>query len=291
MKPARADSPQAQVLRAACIQLNSRDDVAANVRAATDLIERAVAAGARLIVLPETWNYKGSLSGIHSAGETIDGPSTTRMKELAALHGVFILAGSFYERSDRRGRLFNTSVLFGPSGERLAEYRKLHLFDAVSDTVVYRESDVLRAGDEIVVAEVDGVPLGLSICYDLRFPELYVQLALRGARILAVPAAFTAFTGAAHWHVLLRARAVETGCFVLAADQAGFHTATNECFGHSLIVDPWGRVLAEVEEGAGFCIADLDLAQVGDARRVLPCLEHRRPDVYGRVAPEGGSGI
>jgi len=290
MSPPQAGSLPAEGLRVACIQLNSRDDVAANVRSATELIERAAAAGARLIVLPETWNYKGSLSGIRSAGETIDGPSTTRMKELAALHGVFILAGSFYERSDRRGRLFNTSVLFGPHGERLAEYRKLHLFDAVSDTVVYRESDVLRAGDEIVVAEVDGVPLGLSICYDLRFPELYVRLAIRGARILAVPAAFTAFTGAAHWHVLLRARAIETGCFVVAADQVGFHTTTNECYGHSLIVDPWGRLVAEVEEATGFCIADLDLTLAAEARAALPCLEHRRPDVYGSPMREGGAG-
>lgn len=289
MSPAQAGSRPADVLRAACIQLNSRDDVAANVRSATALIERAAAAGARLIVLPETWNYKGSLSGIRSAGEVIDGPSTTRVKELAVRHGVFILAGSFYERGDRRGRLFNTSVLFGPRGERLAEYRKLHLFDAVSGTVAYRESDVLQAGGEIVVADADGVPVGLSVCYDLRFPELYVQLALRGARVLAVPAAFTAFTGAAHWHALLRARAIETGCFVVAADQVGFHTATNECYGHSLIVDPWGRVIAEVEEGTGFCIADLDLTQVAEARTALPCLEHRRPDVYGCAAREGSA--
>lgn len=270
----------ARVLRVACVQLNSREDKAANLAAADGLIERAAAAGARLIVLPETWNYKGGARGILAAGEDLDGPSTTRMRELAALHEVHILAGSFYERSDGPDRLFNTSVLFGPHGERLAEYRKIHLFDAVSGTVVYRESDVLRAGDEMVLGEVEGITVGLSICYDVRFPELYVRLAARGARILALPAAFTAYTGAAHWHVLLRARAIETGCFVVAADQVGFHTATNECYGHSLVVDPWGRVITEVDDGIGLCLADLKMALVDQARGALPCLRHRRPDVY-----------
>lgn len=278
--PAGRSGGAPRTLRVACVQLNTRDDKAANLAAAAGLVERAAAAGARLVVLPETWNYKGGTAGILASGEDIDGPSTTRMRELAAEHGVYILAGSFYERGERPDRLFNTSVLIGPGGERLAEYRKVHLFDAVSDSVVYRESDLLQAGDRVVVADVDGVPLGLSICYDLRFPELYQRLALRGARILAAPAAFTAYTGTAHWHVLVRARAIETGCFVVAPDQVGFHTASNECYGHSLVVDPWGRVLAEVEEGTGICVADLDLALVDRVRAAVPSLAHRRPDVY-----------
>jgi predicted amidohydrolase len=269
-------------LRVACVQMNTRDDKAANLAAAAGLIERAAAdGGARLIVLPETWNYKGTHQGILDAGEDIDGPSTTRLRELAALHGIFLLAGSFYELTGRPGRLFNTSVLFGPHGERLAVYRKIHLFDAVSGTVVHHESGTLDAGDELVVAAVDGIDAGLSICYDLRFPEMYLKLALSGARILLVPSAFTAYTGAAHWHVLLRARAVETGCFVVAPDQVGFHTSAKECYGHSLVVDPWGRVLAEVEDGTGYCVADLDLALVDEVRAALPTLRHRRPDVYG----------
>lgn len=285
MNPDRAKPDHAggapPTLRVACVQLNTRDDKAVNLAAAAGFVERAAAAGARLIALPETWNYKGGTAGILASGEEIDGPSTSRLQELAALNDVFILAGSFYERGERPDRLFNTSVLIGPHGERLAEYRKVHLFDAVSDSVVYRESDVLQAGDRAVVADVDGVPLGLSICYDLRFPELYLRLTLRGARILAVPAAFTAYTGAAHWHVLVRARAIETGCFVVAPDQVGFHTASNECYGHSLVVDPWGRVLAEVDEGTGVCVVDLDLALVDSARAAVPSLAHRRPDVYG----------
>jgi predicted amidohydrolase len=273
-------APATPSLRVACVQLNTRDDKAANIAAAAGFIERAAAAGARLVVLPETWSFKGSSRGILEAGEELDGPSTTRMRELAELHGVYLLAGSFYELTGRPGRLFNTSVLFGPHGERLAVYRKIHLFDAVSDTVAYRESDALDAGDAIVLADIDGVPVGLSICYDLRFPELYAQLALRGARIFLVPAAFTAYTGAAHWHVLLRARAVENGCFVIAPNQVGFHTSTNECYGHSMVVDPWGRVLAEIEDGTGTCLADLDLARVDEVRAALPSLRHRRPDVY-----------
>lgn len=268
-------------LRVACVQLNTRDDTAANVAAASGFIERAAADGARLVVLPETWNYKGTHQGVLTAGEELDGPSTTRMRELAELHGIYVLAGSIYELSGRPGRLFNTSVLFGPRGERLAVYRKIHLFDAVSGEEVHRESSTLDAGDELAVASVDGVGVGLSICYDLRFPELYTQLALGGAGILLVPAAFTAYTGGAHWHVLLRARAIENGCFVVAPNQVGFHTPVKECFGHSLVVDPWGRVLAEVEDGTGICVADLDLSLVDQVRAALPNLQHRRPDVYG----------
>ena len=283
-----ADRPA--TLRVACVQLNSRDDVDANVRIAAELVERAAVAGARLIALPETWNYKGGLRGILGSGEELDGPSLSRMRELAAAFGVYLLAGSIYETTDRPGRFYNTSVLFGPDGAPVAEYRKLHLFDAVSGTVAYRESEVLDAGDQMVVADVDGVGVGLSICYDLRFPELYVRLALAGASVLAAPAAFTSHTGAAHWLVLVRARAIETGCFVLAPNQVGFHTRTNECYGHSLVVDPWGRVLSELEDRVGFCVADLDLDTVDETRKALPSLRHRRPEVYG-VSPEETPGV
>lgn len=282
-------SPSAPAtLRVACVQLNSRDDVEANVATASALVERAAAAGARLIALPETWSLKGRMCDILGGGEPLDGPSLSRMRELAGTLGVYVLAGSIYETTDRPDRFFNTSVLFGPGGERVAVYRKLHLFDAISGEVEYRESDVLDAGDEVVVAQVDGVGVGLSICYDLRFPELYQRLALSGARLLAVPAAFTAYTGAAHWHVLLRARAIETGCFVLAPDQVGFHTRRNECYGHSLIVDPWGRVKAEIEERVGICVADLGLGLVDEARSAVPSLQHRRPHAY--VSPTEAPG-
>jgi len=267
-------------LRVACVQLNTRDDVAANVAAATALVERAIAAGARLIALPETWAYKGRRSGIHEHAEPPDGPSNGALAALAATYGVFVLAGSHYEPSPTPGRAYNTSALFGPDGAVRALYRKIHLFDAVSGETVYRESDDLLRGEALVTADVDGVTVGLTICYDLRFPELYRSLALRGAQVLLVPAAFTAYTGAAHWEVLLRARAIENGCFVVAPDQVGEHLPGRECFGHSLIVDPWGAKLAEVEAGVGLCVADLELSRLDEVRAQLPSLAGRCPDAY-----------
>ncbi len=185
------------------------------------------------------------------------------------------------------GLVSNVSALFDPAGVLRAVYRKIHLFDVVSGAMRYDESEEVAPGEEIVTADVDtadGTPvrLGLSICYDLRFPGLYSSLALRGARILCVPSAFTAHTGAAHWEVLLRARAIENGCFVLAPDQVGEHLPGRDCFGHSMIVDPWGVVLAQVESSTGICVADLDLARLDVVREQIPSLEHRRPDVYDR---------
>ena len=267
-------------LRVACVQLNTRADVAENVAAATALVERAVAAGARLVALPETWAYKGPRAGILTHAEPLDGPSGTALATLAARHGVFVLAGSHYEPTPDPDRAYNTAVLFGPDGAVRAVYRKIHLFDAVSAGTTYRESDELLPGDALVTAEIDGLTVGLTICYDLRFPELYRALALRGAQVLLVPAAFTAFTGAAHWEVLLRARAVENGCFVVAPDQVGEHLPGRECFGHSMIVDPWGVKLAEVDSGVGVCVADLDPARLDEVRAQIPSLAGRRPDVY-----------
>ena len=272
-------------LRAACLQMNTRGDVAANVRSAEALVEEAAAAGARLVALPETWAYKGGREGIRASAQAADGPSNAALAQLAARLGIFVLAGSIYEPSPLPGRVFNTSALFGPDGGLRAVYRKIHLFDVIAGATVYRESDDVTPGTELVTVQIEPgeaapadpaetaapaapVTLGLTICYDLRFPELYRSLALRGAQILCVPAAFTAYTGAAHWEVLLRARAIENGCFVIAPGQVGEHLPGRACFGHSMIVDPWGTVLAEVQDGAGFCIADLDLGRA------------RRPDVY-----------
>jgi predicted amidohydrolase len=199
----------------------------------------------------------------------VDGPSNAALAQLAARLGIFVLAGSIYEPSPEPGRVSNTSALFGPDGGLLAVYRKIHLFDATAGATAYRESDDVSPGAELVTAEIDfgaavpghsaaaapaaPVTLGLTICYDLRFPELYRSLALRGAQVLCVPSAFTVYTGAAHWEVLLRARAIENGCFVIAPGQIGEHLPGRECFGHSMIVDPWGAVLAEVQDGVGFC--------------------------------------
>jgi len=284
-------------LRVACVQMNTRGDVAANVRAATTLVGEAAAAGARLVALPETWAYKGGRRGIRASAEAVDGASNAALAQLAARLGIFVLAGSIYEPSPEPGRVYNTSALFGPDGGLRVVYRKIHLFDVVAGTTVYRESDDVEPGAELVTAEIDPgeatarrpgeapapaapVTLGLTICYDLRFPELYRSLALRGAQILCVPSAFTAYTGAAHWEVLLRARAVENGCFVIAPGQVGEHLPGRDCFGHSMIVDPWGAVLAEVQDSVGFCVADLDLGRVAEVRAQIPSLQNRRPDVY-----------
>jgi len=272
-------------LRVAGVQMNTRGDVAANVRAAAALVEEAAAAGARLVALPETWAYKGGRRGIRATAEAVDGPSNAALAKLAARLGIFVLAGSIYEPAAEPGYVYNTSALFGPHGGLLGAYRKIHLFDVTAGTTVYRESDEVKPGADLVTVTIDSgaaapVTLGLTICYDLRFPELYRSLALRGAQVLCVPSAFTAYTGAAHWEILLRARAVENGCFVIAPGQVGEHLPGRACFGHSMIVDPWGTVLAEVQDGAGFCIADLDLGRVAAVRAQIPSLQNRRPDTY-----------
>jgi predicted amidohydrolase len=277
-------TPAAGVLRVACVQLNTRDDVAANVGAAVELVEAAADRGARLVVLPETWAFKGRREGIVATAEAPDGPSNRALAAVAARRGLWLLAGSVYEPA-ADGLVSNVSALFDPAGALCAVYRKIHLFDATSGPVRYEESEEVAPGAEIVTADVDtrdgtSVRLGLSICYDLRFPDLYSSLALRGARILCIPSAFTAHTGAAHWEVLVRARAIENGCFVVAPDQVGEHLPGRDCFGHSMIVDPWGTVLARLEDGVGLCVADLDFARLDEVRGQIPSLEHRRPDIY-----------
>jgi len=283
---ANAAAPAARVLRVACVQMNTRDDVAANVRNAVDLVEAAADRGARLVALPETWVFKGRREGIVATAEAPDGPSNRALAAVAARRGIWLLAGSVYEPAPG-GLVSNVSALFDPTGDLRAAYRKIHLFDVTTATAQYQESEEVVPGREVVTADIDtadGAPvrLGLSICYDLRFPGLYSSLALRGARILCVPAAFTAYTGAAHWEVLLRARAIENGCFVVAPDQVGEHLPGRDCFGRSMIVDPWGEVLARLDDGVGLCVADLDLARLDEVRGQVPSLSHRRPDVYDR---------
>jgi predicted amidohydrolase len=276
----------APTLRVACVQLSTRQEVAANVSAALELVEAAADRGARLIALPETWAYKGRREGILATAEAVDGPSNRALATAAARRGVWLLAGSVYEPAPG-GLVSNVSALFDPAGELRASYRKIHLFDATTPTAGYLESEEVAPGSEIVTADVDTedgrpVRLGLSICYDLRFPGLYGSLALRGAQVLCVPSAFTAHTGAAHWEVLLRARAIENGCFVIAPGQVGEHLPGRDCYGHSMVVDPWGIVLAEMEQGTGICVADLDLDRLAQVRRQIPALDHRRPDLYDR---------
>ena len=286
-------------MRAAAVQLNSTEDTERNLAIADRLTRAAAADGAELVVLPEKFNALGSDEWMAAAAEPIDGPTIDWARETAGELGIDLVAGSIVERRPGRRKLSNTSVHVGPDGEVRAVYRKIHLFDVVVEGTEYRESASEEPGDEIVVSALAGaVPLGLSVCYDLRFPELYRILALRGARVIAVPAAFTKVTGRAHWEVLVRARAVENQAFMVAADQIGQHPPDKETFGGSLIVDPWGEVLARAPDASAgrpepcFVAADLDLARQEEVREKLPSLANRVAGAYrwplAAQTPPGG---
>jgi deaminated glutathione amidase len=276
-------------LTVAAIQLTSTEDVATNLDRCRVLARAAAADGAALIGLPENFAYLGtdrdhrlSLAetlpapgqGLESAG---GGPILTAMQALARETQAWMVLGGFPERTAEGTRLRNTSVVLRPDGELVALYRKVHLFDVdVPGGKRFRESETVEAGDAPVVAETPWGGLGLSICYDLRFPELYRALAAEGARLMAVPSAFTMETGKDHWHVLLRARAIENQAYLFAPAQFGHHGGSRQSYGHALIVDPWGVVLAECGNHEGFALARLDFDYQDGVRRSLPCLTHRR---------------
>ncbi|QSQ17268.1 carbon-nitrogen hydrolase family protein [Myxococcus landrumensis] len=263
----------------AAAQMVSTADKAHNVEAATRLVQRASELGARLVGLPENFAWMGPEPERQGAAEGLDGPTLSRMAELARERKVTLLAGSVLEAGAPGGRLYNTSVLFGPDGERLAVYRKMHLFDVdVGDGATYQESAAVAPGTEVVAADTAVGRLGMSVCYDLRFPELYRRLSKDGATLLAVPAAFTMMTGKDHWEVLLRARAIENQAYVLAPAQGGRHSAQRQTYGHAMVVDPWGLVTARASEGEGLALAPVDPALQARIRRDLPCLRHRRLD-------------
>jgi deaminated glutathione amidase len=267
------------VLRAAAIQLNSNADKARNLATAERLVRAAAADGAELVALPEKWNLLAGGEELVAGAESLDGPSLTAARAWARELGVHLLAGSIAERGEAE-KAANSSVLIGPAGEDLAVYRKIHMFDVDAGGVSYRESEHEQPGSEVVTGPVGELIAGLSVCYDLRFPELFRILALRGARVLTVPSAFTAATGRDHWEVLLRARAIENQAFVLAPNQVGAAPPHFDSFGHSTIVDPWGRVLAEAPDEECFVAADLDLAAQDRVREELPSLANRRPRAY-----------
>jgi predicted amidohydrolase len=269
-------------LNVAAVQLSSGSDVAPNVDEAERLVNVAADRGAQYVQLPEYFNFLGPFSGFEGAAESIPGATTNRMARLAASRAVTLHLGSLLETSPVKGKFYNTSVLIGPSGDILATYRKIHLFDVnVPGAIVHRESDVITPGKEIVVARLTDYELGLSICFDVRFPELYRKLALAGADVIAIPAAFNAVTGRAHWDLLVRARAIENHAFVVAAAQAGTTTDGIATYGHSLIVDPWGEVLAEAtSDGPEIVMAALDLREVARRREQIAFMDFRRPDLY-----------
>ncbi len=269
-------------LRIAAVQMNSGADKERNIETALRLIDRAAAEGARLIALPEVWTHLGSDEGGLEAAEPIPGPVTERLAERARRHGVYIHAGSIQERiADDPARTWNTTVLIDPRGEIIASYRKIHLFDVVLDGVAtYQESATVAPGEEIVTAQVDDFTVGLTICYDIRFPELYRILALSGAELIFQPAAFTMTTGKDHWETLIRARAIENTVYLCSPAQVGQHGDGKWCYGRSMIVNPWGTVLATASDEETVIHATIDKATLARIRRQVPSLANRMPDRY-----------
>lgn len=279
----------AERTRIAAVQLCATPDVDANLAAAERLVQAAADAGAAVAMLPEAFAYLGPEQGKREVLEPLPEPGTsndgfrpgpilTRCQALARDTGLHLILGGFHERAPEPDKSFNTCVHLDAEGAVTACYRKIHLFDvSLDDGTQLRESARTRPGDRAVTTELPFGTLGLSVCYDLRFPALYQRLADLGAIALTVPSAFTRPTGAAHWHVLLRARAIEAQCYVVAPAQHGRHWEKRASYGHSVIIDPWGEVLAEQADGDGVVLADVDPDRVAAVRRQVPSLEHRRP--------------
>ena len=268
-------------LRVAGVQMNSSGSKPDNLERMEALVARAAATGADLVLLPEKWNGLGSHEILHEVAEPLDGGETVdAMAGWARRHGITLVGGSIAERREGREKLSNTCIVFDADGEIAAVYRKIHMFDVEVGGHVYRESEAEEPGEGPVVCTAEGWALGLTVCYDLRFPELYRILAVEGAELVTVPAAFTLFTGKDHWELLLRARAVENQCYVVAANQWGVHAEGKASYGRSMIVDPWGVVLAQAHDGDAVVSAELDRARLEDVRRSLPSLANRQPAAY-----------
>ncbi|MBN8866213.1 MAG: carbon-nitrogen hydrolase family protein [Solirubrobacterales bacterium] len=273
-------------MRAAVVQINSGTDRSRNVEVAGRLVEAAASDGAQLVVLPEKWSLLGDGRALSEGAEGLDGEAIGAARGWARDLGVTVLAGSFTEASPE-GLPRNTSVLISPDGEIVAEYSKIHMFDVEAGGVEYRESDHERAGDRLATGRAGDMEIGLTVCYDLRFPELFRALLDRGAEVFTVPSAFTSATGRDHWEPLIKARAIENQAFVLAANQVGTAAPKYDSWGHSMIVDPWGEILAQVASGEGFACAELDLAHQAEIRQKLPAVQHRRPELFTEGASHG----
>jgi predicted amidohydrolase len=264
-------------LLAAAVQFAASSSKDENLTKAKRWVREACERGARLVALPELFSWRGGKSDEQAAAELIPGPTSEEMARLARSLGIYLVCGSFLEKAPDDQKVWNTSLLISPEGKILARYRKVHLFDvSLPDGRVIRESETRKTGEGAVVAETEYGAVGLSICYDLRFPELYRQLTLKGATIIAVPSAFTFWTGTAHWEILLRARAIENQVYLVAPDQNGRDGTGILDYGNSMIVDPWGRVLARAQDCEGAIVAELDLADQERVRQSLPCLKHIR---------------
>ena len=273
--------PRPRHLALGVVQTNSQDDKQANIAEALAGIDRAARMGARFVTLPETWTHLGPGKGDHAAAELIPGDLTRLLADKAREHSIWLHAGSIHERVPEHDKLYNTTVVFDPSGDIVARYRKMHLFDVdITGHAAYRESDTIEPGEEIVTFDLDGVRVGLAICYDIRFPELFRILALRGADIVMLPSAFTLMTGKDHWDPLIRARAIENSLFMIAAAQVGSHPPDRMCYGRSMVVDPWGVVLAQAGDIPTVITATLELEELARVRAQIPSLRNRIPASY-----------
>jgi len=259
------------------VQMTSTADRAKNLDTAIRLVNEAADLGAKLVALPENFSYMGPEEGRLATAETLEGPVLGALREVAKRRGLFVVAGSIAERSENPKMTANTSAVIADDGSIVAAYRKIHLFDVnIPDGARYAESEVVVPGDKVVVAPTPLGRIGLTVCYDLRFPELYRKLASLGAEVITIPSAFTLFTGKDHWEVLVRARAVENLAYVIAPGQTGRHSANRQTFGNSMIVDPWGVVLARCPDGEGVCVAPFSRARLERVRQELPALKHRK---------------
>lgn len=262
------------------VQMDSQADKDANLKKADALIGEAARRGANFVSLPENMNYIGTAEGKKASAESLPGPTSDFLSELAVRHGLWLHAGSFAEKIPGEDRVDNLSIVIDPTGAIAARYRKIHLYDVdIVNGPSTKESAAVRPGREIVAFDSDYGRMGLSICYDMRFPELYRILALRGARLIFVPANYTLFTGKDHWEVILRSRAIENQCFVVAAGQWGIKPAF-QAYGRSMIIDPWGTVIAQAADGEGVCTAEIDMTRVDAIRAQLPSLPNRQPETY-----------
>ncbi|HEV8578557.1 MAG TPA: carbon-nitrogen hydrolase family protein [Thermoanaerobaculia bacterium] len=262
---------------AAAIQLCSGGDKEKNLSAALELLRAAADEGAKLLVLPELFIFWGNLKAIRDVAEPIPGPTSDQLADFASRHGVYIVAGSIPEQNSAKP--YNTSLLIDSTGTIIAKYRKIHLIkNRVPDTRPYDEADFISPGNpsQSPLCETELGTIALSLCYDLRFPEFYIDLAVSGAKVLAVPSALSVITGKAHWHTLVRARAIEAQCFVIAPNQVDSPGKSTPCFGHSLIVDPWGEIIAELPAETGIALAQIRLDEVDRVRSILPSLSQRQ---------------
>jgi deaminated glutathione amidase len=273
-------------LRVACVQLTSRSDKAANLEKTEPLVAKAAATGADVVVLPEKWNAIGNAEQLHAAAETLDeGESVEAMARWAQSYGITVVGGSITERREGREKLSNTSIVYDPQGAIVGVYRKIHMFDVEVGGHVYRESDAEEPGDAAVVVDAEGWRTGLTVCYDVRFPELYRILALEGAELVTVPAHFTLYTGKDHWELLLRARAVENQYYVAAAAQIGETLPGRLSYGRSLIADPWGTVIAMAPDEETVIVAELERRRLEEVRAKLPSLASRQAQAYRWPTP------